>query len=129
MRKLLTFAFLLIIINKNAKHQFNFVLNELLVIHLDRQRLASALRLDSHVAIQVSLSRCMLGVSQTVSFGGFGMVDMMPESLFMSVYQGLLGQRRCSFCQHCAVRIAVFRQVNEMCFPDCESASPVFCKM
>lgn len=72
---------------------------------------------------------CMLGVSQTVSFGGFGMVDMMPESLFMSVYQGLLGQRRCSFCQHCAVRIAVFRQVNEMCFPDCESASPVFCKM
>ena len=64
-------------------------MKELLVIHLDCQRLTSALRLDSHVAIQVSLSCCMLGVSQTVSFGGFGMVDMLPESPFMAVLRGL----------------------------------------
>ena len=32
---------------------------------------------------------CMLGVSQTVSFGGFGMVDMLPESPFMAVLRGL----------------------------------------
>lgn len=32
---------------------------------------------------------CMLGVSQTVSFGGFGMVDMLPELPFMAVLRGL----------------------------------------
>ena len=35
----------------------------------------------------------------------------------------------CSFGRRAAVRIAMCRQVNEVCFPDCESASPVFCKM
>ena len=32
---------------------------------------------------------CMLSVSQTVSFGGFGMVDILSESLFMAVLRGL----------------------------------------
>jgi len=31
----------------------------------------------------------MLGVSQTVSFGGLVMVDMLPESPLMAVLRGL----------------------------------------
>ena len=73
------------------------------------------LRLDSHVAIQVSLSRCMLGVSQTVSFGGFGMVDMLPESPFIAVLRGLWAvglflwpARRCSYSHVQASERSVF---------------------
>lgn len=51
---------------------------------------------------------------------------------WIAVYGGFARfavRRRCSFGRCAAVRIAACRQVNEVRFSDCESASPVFCKM